>query len=61
MMKAGDIVTVYEDPLTEQKPEGAALLVPREQGERRCPGCGNTNSHSEGGVEYCSTCGNVRN
>lgn len=25
--KAGDIVTIYEDPLTEQKPEGKAKLV----------------------------------
>lgn len=26
----------------------------------RCPRCGNAGSHSEGGVEYCSTCGAPR-
>lgn len=28
-MKAGDLVTIYEDPLTEKKPEGEAKLIRR--------------------------------
>lgn len=26
-MKAGDTVTIYEDPITQQKPEGISTLV----------------------------------
>ena len=29
-MKKGDTVMVYEDPLTEQKPEGEAVLLKRQ-------------------------------
>lgn len=31
-MKTGDIITIYEDPITEKKPEGKALLL-RKMGE----------------------------
>lgn len=33
-MQAGDIKMIYEDPLTEQKPEGEALLLSRERVDR---------------------------
>jgi hypothetical protein len=32
-MKAGDVVLVYEDPVTEQTPEGKARLVKPVKGE----------------------------
>ncbi len=33
-MKVGDIVTVYEDPITRMKPEGKARLVEKIRGVR---------------------------
>jgi hypothetical protein len=29
-MKKGDIVTIYEDPITQEKPEGEAQLIVKE-------------------------------
>lgn len=29
-MKKGDVVTIYEDPITQKKPEGRARLISRD-------------------------------